>query len=294
MQPARTIRVLAAAALAAAGTASFAASASATTYAAQQPTTFSHDGLRATWSKIVGLAAEKPNVDSAWVEPGQRFTVRVRATKQAARSARVRVTATREAGDAGPKRVVLRKSVRTGNVHLRVAKAPATYRVQVRIGKRVRTVKVLAEVRRSPDAVPTPVPAPACDPNAGSLVVPPAVVAPNIAPISIVNQGGFPLLFGGGATWERQEGAGWATAPFPPSHTASTFKLTVAPGSTVPRIVGVWSTLTTGTYRMALPVRCADSGAEGVLYSGPVTVTRRVLQAPEPSPLGNGTALSRR
>ncbi|MFA4927788.1 MAG: hypothetical protein WC558_04680 [Patulibacter sp.] len=293
MQPASCFRAAAATVLAVAATASFASASSATTYAAQKPTTFAHDGLRATWSKVVGLAVEKPGVDTAMVEPGQRFAIRVRATKKAARSARVRITGTREAGEAGPKRVVLRKSVRSGTVGLRVAKVPGTYRVQVRIGKRVRNVQVVVEVRTSPDAAPKPAPVPVCDPNLGFLAAPPGVVAPSIAPVTVVNQGSFPLLYGGGVIWERQEGAGWATAPFPTNFTASTFKLTAAPGAVIPRVAVVWS-LDTGTYRAALPVRCADSGVEGVLYSAPVAVTRRVYAngngSPVPLPLGNDIA----
>ncbi|MBF6621118.1 MAG: hypothetical protein ITG02_12920, partial [Patulibacter sp.] len=72
--------------------------------AAPEKTTLAASGLRASWSAADGAAS---------VDPGQRFTVRVRASKDAARKARVRITATRAAGDAGPRRVV-RRTLRKG------------------------------------------------------------------------------------------------------------------------------------------------------------------------------------
>lgn len=274
MQPARLIRIVAVVAVAATGSVALAPSASARD-AKPTVSALAAGGLRVTWKDAAGTAR---------LNPGQRFTVRVRATTKAARTARARVTATRAAGDAGPKRVVLRRTLRSGTVALRVGKVPGTtYRVEIRIGKRVRTVRVVVNVPTPPPApVPAPGPVPVCDPNAGALVLPQGLTAPGLAPLSIINQGGFPLAHGAVVTWERQEGAGWVAVP-PLANYVATFTLSIAPGATVPRITPV-QTLDTGSYRAVLPVRCADSGAEGRLYSAPVAMTRRVFPEAGGSP----------
>ncbi len=262
--------------------------------ATSSKTTFRADGLRATWSKVEGLRAGKATRDTAMVEPGQRFAIRVRPTKKAARSARARITVTRTAGDAGRKRVVLRRTLRKGTVRLRVAKTPGTtYRVTVRIGKRKRTVRVVVN-RPTPDVVPAPPPAPVCNPNAGFLGTPTTAQAGFLAPVWISNDSGGGLEHGVGVIWERQVGAGWATAEFPRDLAVPAVLLVQPPGvSPKPRIVSVWSTLTPGTYRMALPVRCQSTGAQGVLYSAPIAVTRLELPLTNdvaPLPLTNDMA----
>ncbi len=283
MHPAPFFRVVGVAAVAAVGSAALACSASARDVSSTAPTTatFAAGGLRVTWKDVAGTAR---------LNPGQRFTVRVRATRKASRSVRARVTATRAAGDAGPKRVVVRRTLRSGTVALRVEKAPGTtYRVQIRIGKRLRTMRVVVNGPEPREPVPAPAPAPVCDPGAGALVLPQGLTAPGLAPLSIINQGGFPLAHGAVVTWERQEGAGWVAVP-PLANYVATFTLSIAPGATVSRITPV-QTLDTGSYRAVLPVRCADSGAEGRLYSAPVAVTRRVFPETGGSPLPPGTVI---
>lgn len=234
--------------------------------------TFQGQGLRASWSAAAGTVT---------VDPGKRFTVRVRATtKEAPRAARVRITATRAAGDAGPRRVV-RRTLRRGSFHLRAAKTPGTtYRVLIRIGSRSRTVRVtVAGPAATP--VPTDQAAPVCDPNAGFLGTPTEAKIGIGTPYWISNDSGGALEHGAGVTWERQEGAGWVTAEMPGNIAVPAVLYRKDPGvSPEPRIAGVWLTLTPGIYRMALAVTCQSTGAQGVLYSAPIALTTLALPHP--------------